>query len=153
MTHESKKPDKPPYITAYIVWLMILGFYQVFLAVEFGGMFMGRDNLLRGEVGATGMQIFYIGTGVLAFILTYGIWKVRPWAFPFGLVLQGMIIGFTLAGLFRWLAINQLLQDQPVLPQLTPILFYALDLVFAFVNLSWAFSVEVRKAFGFMGNG
>ena len=56
---------------------------------------------------------------------------------PLGLVVQGMVIALALMGVVRWLALGQQ----------APIVWDALDLVFAAINLAWALSRDVRTAF------
>ena len=45
--------------------------------------------------------------GVLFLIIGYAIWKLKWWAFPLGLVVQGMVIAVASIGIIRWLALGQ----------------------------------------------
>ncbi len=119
-------------------WAVFLGFYQIFLAGQHGGLFLGKFNLAAQDIPTSALTILYIATGLLALSVAYGIWTVRWWALPFGFLLQGMVIAVAVEGIIRWAALGQS----------SPIAWDALDLAFAAFNLSWALSRDVRAAFG-----
>jgi len=137
MTEASKVRTKPKMTGFMAGWLVFVGFYQIFLAANHGGLFFGQNNLLRQDLSTTALAVFYVVAGVLFLIVAYGIWTLRWWAFPLGLVVQGMVIALALEGIVRWLALGQQ----------APIIWDALDLAFAAFNLSWALSRDVRTAF------
>ena len=137
MTQKSVKRAKPKWTGAMAGWLVFVGFYQMFLAARHGGLFLGDNNLLQQDVSHTDLVVLYAVAGVLFLVVAYGIWTLRWWAFPAGLVLQGMVIAVALEGIARWLALGQQ----------APIIWDALDLVFAAINLAWALSRDVRTAF------
>ena len=137
MTQKSVTRARPKWTTAMAGWLVFVGFYQMFLAARHGGLFFGDNSLLQQDVSHTDLVVFYIGAGVLFLVVAYGIWAMRWWAFPVGLVVQGMVIALAFEGIARWLA----------MAQQAPIIWDALDLVFAAINLSWALSRDVRTAF------
>ena len=118
-------------------WLVFLGFYQPFLAAQHGGFFLGQNNLLHQDVSSTDLVILYLVMGVLFLVLAYSAWTMKWWAFPLGLVIQGMVIVVALEGVARWL----------LLGQSAPLVWDALDLIFAAINLAWLLSREVRTAY------
>ncbi len=78
-----------------------------------------------GKTLALPTSLFFTSLhGVLFLIVAYGIWTLRWWAFPVGLVVQGMVIALALEGIVRWLALGQQ----------APIIWDALDLVFAAIQ-------------------
>ena len=121
MTEASKVRTKPKMTGFMAGWLVFVGFYQIFLAANHGGLFFGQNNLLRQDLSTTALAVFYVVAGVLFLIVAYGIWTLRWWAFPLGLVVQGMVIALALEGIVRWLALGQQ----------APIIWDALDLAFA----------------------
>jgi hypothetical protein len=129
---------KPKYTGFMAGWAVFLGFYQIFLAGQHGGLFLGKSNLVALDLPTTALTILYTVTGLLALSVAYGIWTMRWWALPFGFLLQGMVIAVAVEGIIRW----------AVLGQPSPIAWDALDLAFAAFNLSWALSRDVRSAFG-----
>ncbi len=137
MSQASTQRVKPKYTGFMAGWLVFVGLYQIFLAAQHGGLFLGQSNLLRQDLSTTALAVFYVVAGVLFLIVGYGIWTLRWWAFPIGLVVQGMVISLALAGIVRWLALGQQ----------APIVWDSLDLVFAAINLAWALSRDVRNAF------
>jgi hypothetical protein len=143
MTRESNKRTKPKMTGFMAGWLVFVGFYQIFLAANHGGLFFGENNLLRQDLSTTALAVFYVVAGILFLIVAYGIWTLQWWAFPVGLVVQGMVIALALEGIVRWLALGQQ----------APIIWDALDLAFAAFNLSWALSRDVRTAFNTLKSG
>jgi hypothetical protein len=137
MTLESTKVTKPKYTGFMAGWAVFLAFYQVFLAARHGGLFLGENNLLQKDLSHTDLVILYIAMGILFLIIAYAIWNIKWWAFPLGLVVQGMVIAVALEGIFRWLALGQQ----------APIVWDLMDLAFAVFNLAWALSRDVRNAF------
>ena len=137
MTKESTARAKPKYTGFMAGWMVFLAFYQTFVAAQHGGLFLGENNLLRQDLSSTFLAVFYVVMAILFLIIGYGIWTLEWWAFPIGLVVQGMVISIALVGVVRWLALGQQ----------APIIWDTLDLIFAAINLSWALSRDVRTAF------
>ena len=137
MTQETNKLTRPKLTGFMAGWLVFLCFYQVFLATKHGGLFLGENNLLQQDLNTSALTILYSIMGVLFLIIAYGIWNLKWWAFPVGLVVQGMVIAIALEGILRWLALGQQ----------APVFWDVLDLIFAAFNLSWALTRDVRKAF------
>lgn len=137
MSQAATQRAKPKYTGFMAGWLVFVGLYQIFLGAQHGGLFLGQNNLLRQDLSATALAVFYVIAGVLFLIVGYGIWTLRWWAFPVGLVVQGMVIALALIGVVRWLALGQQ----------APIIWDAMDLLFAAINLAWALSRDVRAAF------
>lgn len=137
MTKDSTAHVKPKYTGFMAGWMVFLAFYQAFLAARHGGLFLGENSLLQQDLSSNFLATFYVVMAILFLIIGYGIWTLKWWAFPIGLVVQGMVITVALTGVFRWLALNQQ----------APIIWDALDLAFAAFNLSWALSRDVRTAF------
>jgi len=137
MTQDTNKRSRPKWTGLMVGWLVFLGFYQPFLAAQHGGFFLGQNNLLHQDVSSTDLVILYMVMGVLFLILAYSAWTMKWWAFPLGLVIQGMVIVVALEGVARWL----------LLGQTAPLVWDALDLIFAAINLAWLLSREVRTAY------
>jgi hypothetical protein len=137
VAQELSKQAKPKYTGFMAGWAVFLAFYQVFLAANHGGLFLGENTLVQKDLSHTDLIILYSTMGVLFLIIAYGIWNLKWWAFPLGLVVQGMVIAVALEGIVRWLAMG--LQ--------APVVWDTLDLAFAAFNLAWALARDVRTAF------
>jgi len=137
MTQKIDKRTKPKGTGFMAGWAVFLGLYQIFLAAKHGGLFLGANNLERQDLSRTDLTILYISMGVLFLIIAYALWNLKWWAFPLGLVVQGMVIAVALEGIIRWLALGQQ----------APVVWDAVDLAFAAFNLVWALSRDVRTAF------
>ena len=118
-------------------WALFLAFYQGFVALQHGGLFLGENTLVRQDLSSIDLAILYSAMGVLFLIIAYAIWTLKWWAFPLGLVVQGMVIAVASIGIIRWLALGEQ----------APFVWDILDLVFAVFNLMWALSRDVRTAF------
>jgi len=137
MTEQSDKRARPKWTGFMAGWAVFLAFYQGFVALQHGGLFLGANALVRQDLSNIDLVILYSAMGVLFLIIAYAIWTLKWWAFPLGLVVQGMVIAVASIGVIRWL----------VLGQQAPIVWDALDLIFAAFNLTWALSRDVRTAF------
>ena len=137
MTQNSNKRIKPKYTGFMAGWAVFLAFYQGFVALQHGGLFLGENTLIRTGLSSIDLAVLYSAMGVLFLIIGYAIWKLKWWAFPLGLVVQGMVIAVASIGIIRWLALGQQ----------APVVWDLLDLVFAAFNLTWALSRDVRTAF------
>ena len=137
MTKESTARAKPKWTGFMAGWAVFLAFYQGFVALQHGGLFLGENTLIRQDLSSIDLAILYSVMGVLFLIIAYGIWALKWWAFPLALVVQGMVIAVALSGIIRWLALGQQ----------APVVWDTLDLIFAALNLMWALSREVRTAF------
>ena len=137
MTQDSTKRSRPKWTGFMAGWAVFLAFYQGFVALQHGGLFLGENTLVRQDLSSIDLAILYSVMGVLFLIIAYGIWALKWWAFPLALVVQGMVIAVALSGIIRWLALGQQ----------APVVWDALDLIFAALNLMWALSRDVRTAF------
>ena len=137
MTQDSTKRTKPKWTGFMAGWAVFLAFYQGFVALQHGGLFLGQNTLVRQDLSSIDLAILYSVMGVLFLIIAYGIWALKWWAFPLALVVQGMVIAVALSGIIRWLALGQQ----------APVVWDTLDLIFAALNLMWALSRDVRTAF------
>jgi len=137
MTQASNERIRPKLTGFMAGWLVFVGFYQMFLAAKHGGLFFGDNSLLQQDISTMTLSIAYAVMGVLFMIIAYGIWNLRWWAYPLGLVVQGMVISLALVGITRWLAAGQQ----------APIIWDSLDLIFAAINLSWVMARDVRTVF------
>jgi len=142
LTQDSNKRIKPKYTGFMAGWLVFLALYQIFLGARHGGLFLGKGSLAQQDLSVVDLEVLYIVMGVLFLIVAYGIWTLKWWAFPVGLVVQGMVIAVALEGIVRWLALGQQ----------APVAWDILDLIFAAFNLSWALSRDVRTAFRFQAD-
>jgi hypothetical protein len=137
MAQELDKSVKPKFTGFMAGWMVFLAFYQIFLAAKHGGLFLGENSQVHQDLSSTDLIILYSTMGVLFLVIAYGIWNLKWWAFPLGLVVQGMVIAVALEGIVRWLALGQQ----------APVVWDVLDLAFAAFNLAWALARDVRTAF------
>jgi hypothetical protein len=137
MSQASTPHVKPKWTGFMAGWAVFLAFYQGFVALQHGGLFLGENTLVRQDLSNIDLAILYSAMGILFLIIAYAIWTLKWWAFPLGLVVQGMVIAVASIGVIRWLALGQQ----------APIIWDALDLIFAVINLAWALSRDVRTAF------
>ena len=124
MTQNSIKRIKPKYTGFMAGWAVFLAFYQGFVALQHGGLFLGENTLVRQDLSSIDLVVLYSAMGVLFLIIAYAIWTLKWWAFPLGLVVQGMVIAVASIGIIRWLALGQQ----------APIVWDVLDLIFAAIQ-------------------
>jgi uncharacterized membrane protein len=137
MSQASTPRVKPKWTGFMAGWAVFLAFYQGFVALQHGGLFLGENTLVRQDLSNIDLAILYSAMGILFLIIAYAIWTLKWWAFPLGLVVQGMVIAVASIGVIRWLALGEQ----------APVVWDILDLIFAVLNLTWALSRDVRTAF------
>ena len=128
--------SRPKNLTFMVGWLVFLGVYQIFLAWKFGTFFEGKNGDLRHYYGAGTMEPLYVAIGVLALIVAWGGWRLRPWAYRLAWVFQGLVFVVVLGGIALRIA------GKPA-----PIGWLLLDTAFGAYNLWWLLRPDVRRAF------
>jgi hypothetical protein len=129
-------PPRPKNLTFMVGWLVFLGFYQIFLAWKFGTFFEGKKGDLRHYFGAGTMEPLYIAIGVLALVVAWGGWRLRPWAYRLAWVFQGLVFAVVLGGIVARIA------GKPA-----PLAWLLLDTAFGAYNVWWLLQPETRRAF------
>ena len=129
-------PQRPPNLAFMVGWLVFLGFYQIFLAWKFGTFFEGTQGDLRHYYGGTALEPLYAAIGVIALVVAWGGWRLRPWAYRASFVLQGLVFIVVIAGVVLWLAGKS-----------APVGWLMLDAAFGAYNLWWLTRPETRRAF------
>ena len=117
-------------------WLVFLGFYQIFLAWKFGTFFEGSNGDLRHYYGGAALEPLYAAIGVMALVVAWGGWRLRPWAYRASFVLQGLVFLVVIVGVVLRLAGKS-----------APIGWLILDAAFGVYNLWWLTRPETRQAF------
>jgi len=132
---EDARPH-PKNLGFMVGWLVFLGFYQIVLAWRFGTFFEGVHGDLRHYFGGVALEPLYAVIGVLALVLAWGGWHLRPWAYKASFVLQGLIFLLILGGLIFW-----------IIGKPAPMWWLALDALFGAYNIWWLTRPETRRAF------
>jgi hypothetical protein len=127
---------RPKNLTFMVGWLVFLGVYQIFLAWKLGTFFEGKQGDLRQYFGATTMEPLYAAIGVLALIVAWGGWHLRPWAYRLAWVFQGLVFALALGVIALRIA------GKPA-----PLGWLLLDLAFGAYNVWWLLQPDVRRAF------
>jgi hypothetical protein len=127
---------KPKNLGFMVGWLVFLGIYQIFLAWRFGTFFEGVHGDLRAYYGGAALEPLYATIGVIALVVAWGGWRLRPWAYRASFVLQGLVYLVVLAGLILWATGKS-----------APVGWLALDAAFGAYNLWWLLQPETRAAF------
>ena len=130
-------PERPPNLGFMVGWMVFLGIYQITLAWRFGTFFEGEQGDLRQYYGGAALEPLYATIGVLALIVAWGGWRLRPWAYTAAWVLQGLIFVLIVGGEIFWL------MGKPA-----PTLWLLLDAVFGIYNVWWLTRPATRAAFG-----
>jgi len=117
-------------------WLVFLGFYQIFLAWRFGTFFEGSDGDLRHYFGGAALEPLYAAIGVLALIVAWGGWRLRPWAYRLAWVFQALVFVVVIGGVVI-----------RVMGKSSPIWWLLLDAAFGAYNVWWLTRPETRDAF------
>ena len=133
----SGHPERPPNLGFMVGWMVFLGIYQITLAWRFGTFFEGEDGDLRQYFGGAALEPLYATIGVLALIVAWGGWRLRPWAYTAAWVLQGLIFVLIVGGEIFWL------MGKPA-----PTLWLLLDGAFGVYNVWWLTRPATRAAFG-----
>jgi hypothetical protein len=128
--------QRPKNLGFMVGWLIFLGLYQIFLAWRFGTFFEGSDGILRGYYGGVAMEPLYAAVGVIALVVAWGGWRLRPWAYRLAWVLQGLVFALALVIIGLWLAGKS-----------APIWWLLLDCAFGAYNVWWLTRPDTRRAF------
>ena len=128
--------ERPKNLTFMVGWLVFLGIYQIFLAWRFGTFFEGDEGDLRKDYGGVAMEPLYAAVGVLALIVAWGGWRLRPWAYRLAWVFQGLIFVLALTIIVLWAA-----------GKTVPIGWLLLDCAFGAYNVWWLTRPGTRRAF------
>jgi len=129
-------PTRPKNLAFMVGWLVFLGLYQIFLAWRFGTFFEGTDGDLRQYFGGEALEPLYATIGVIALIIAWGGWHLRPWAYRASFVLQGLIYILVIGGIVVRL-----------LGKPAPVGWLLLDAAFGAYNLWWLLQPETKRAF------
>jgi len=135
-TAAASPPERPKNLAFMVGWLVFLGFYQIFLAWRFGTFFEGSDGDLRRYFGGAALEPLYASIGVLALIVAWGGWRLRPWAYRMAFVLQGLIFVVVIGGIVVRL-----------LGKSAPVGWLLLDAGFGAYNLWWLLQPDTKRAF------
>lgn len=127
---------RPKNLTFMVGCLVFLGFYQIFLARKFGSSFEGKKGDLRHYFGAGTVEPLYIAIGVLALVVAWGGWRLRPWAYHLAWVFQELMFAVVLTGIGLRIA------GKPA-----PLAWLLLDIAFGAYNVWWLLQPETRRAF------
>jgi len=129
-------PQRPKNLTFMVGWLVLLGFYQIFLAWRFGTFFEGTSGDLREALGGAALEPLYASIGVLALVIAWGGWRLRPWAYELAWVFQGMVFALALVVISLWVSGKD-----------APVGWLLLDVAFGAYNVWWLTRPDVRRAF------
>ena len=132
----ASEPARPKNLAFMVGWLVFLGIYQILLAWKFGTFFEGKDGDLRHYYGNAVLEPLYATIGVIALIVAWGGWRLRPWAYTASFILQGLVYLVVLGGLILWLVGKS-----------APVGWLLLDAAFGAYNLWWLTRPETRRAF------
>jgi hypothetical protein len=127
---------RPKNLTFMVAWMVFLGLYQILFAWKYGTFYEGDRGDLRKYYGGGTMEPLYAAIGVAALIIAWGGWRLRPWAYIFAWIFQGVIFAVVLGGLALRIA------GKPA-----PIIWLLLDAAFGIFNVWWLLQADVRAAF------
>jgi hypothetical protein len=133
---EAGSPERPKNLAFMVGWLVFLGFYQIFLAWRFGTFFEGTQGDLRHYYGGAALEPLYATIGVIALIVAWGGWRLRPWAYRASFVLQGLVYLVVVGGIVTWL-----------FGKSAPVGWLLLDAAFGAYNLWWLLQPDTKRAF------
>lgn len=133
---DPETPPRPNNLTFMVGWMVFLGIYQIFLAWRLGTFFEGSKGLFREDLGGAAMEPLYAAIGVIALVIAWGGWRLRPWAYRLAWVFQGLVFALALVVLGLWLAGKDV-----------PIHWLLLDCAFGAYNVWWLTRPDVRRAF------
>jgi len=132
----SGEGSKPKGLTFMVGWLVFLGLYQILLAWRFGTFFEGENGDLRQKYGGVVLEPLYAAVGVLALVVAWGGWRLRPWAYRLAWVFQACIFALGLIIIILWIAGKSV-----------PIGWLLLDCAFGAYNVWWLLQPDTRRAF------
>ena len=136
---EAAAPDKgarPKNLTFMVGWMVFLGVYQIFLAWRFGTFFEGSKGDLRNYFGGATLEPLYAAIGVLALVVAWGGWRLRPWAYRLAWIFQGLVFALALTVFVLWVAGKS-----------APAGWLLLDCAFDAYNVWWLTRPDTRRAF------
>ena len=133
---DPESPSRPNNLTFMVGWMVFLGIYQIFLAWRLGTFFEGSKGLFREDFGGAAMEPLYAAIGVIALVIAWGGWRLRPWAYRLAWVFQGLVFALALVVFGMWLAGRD-----------APAGWLVLDCVFGAYNVWWLTRPDVRRAF------
>ena len=133
---QADSPKRPKNLGFMVGWLVFLGLYQIFLAWKFGTFFEGTQGDLRHYFGGAALEPLYATIGVIALIIAWGGWRLRPWAYRASFVLQGLVYVVVIGGIVVRL-----------LGKPAPVGWLLLDAAFGAYNLWWLLQPETKRAF------
>ena len=133
---DPRTPERPKNLTFMVGWLVFLGFYQIFLAWRFGTFFEGTQGLVRAEDGGVALEPLYATIGVIALVVAWGGWRLRPWAYAIAWLLQGMVFALAVVVIGLWWVGKD-----------APVGWLLLDVLFGAYNVWWLTRPDVRRAF------
>ena len=129
-------PPRPKNLTFMVGWLVFLGIYQIVLAWRFGTFFEGTKGDARKYFGGAALEPLYAAIGVLALVVAWGGWRLRPWAYRLAWVFQGLVFVVVIGGIAVRIAGKS-----------SPIWWLLLDTLFGVYNVWWLLQPDVRRAF------
>jgi len=129
-------PARPKNLTFMVGWLVFLGVYQIFLAWQFGTFFEGSAGDLRALYGGAALEPLYATIGVIALVIAWGGWRLRPWAYRLAWVFQILIFALAMTIFGLWWA-----------GKTVPVVWLVLDCAFGAYNAWWLLQPDVRRAF------
>ena len=135
-TSDAAARTRPPNLTFMVGWLVFLGIYQILLAWKFGTFFEGSKGDLRHYLGGAALEPLYAAVGVLALVVAWGGWRLRPWAYRLAWVFQGLVFAVVVGGIVVRLAGHS-----------APIWWLLLDALFGVYNTWWLLQPATREAF------
>ena len=127
---------RPPNLGFMVGWLVFHGVYQIALAWRFGTFFEGDDGDLRKLYGGAAMEPLYAAVGVLALVVAWGGWRLRPWAYRLAWVFQALIFVLAAGIIVAWFAGKSV-----------PIGWLLLDCAFGAYNSWWLTRPATKVAF------
>ena len=133
---EAAQPKRPKNLGFMVGWMVFLGIYQIFLAWRFGTFFEGTRGDLRKYYGGATLEPLYATIGIVALVIAWGGWRLRPWAYRLAWVFQGLVFALALVVFGLWLAGKD-----------APAGWLLLDCLFGAYNVWWLTRPDVRRAF------
>jgi hypothetical protein len=128
--------DRPPNLGFMVGWLIFLGIYQILFAWRYGTFFEGEDGDLRHYFGGAALEPLYAVVGVLALVVAWGGWRLRPWAYRWAWVFQALVFALVVGGIVARLT------GHPA-----PVYWLLLDAAFGAYNVWWLTRPATRAAF------
>ena len=145
MTRESKRPHRPPAVSIVVlIFLAQVALYLVLLGLQLAGIGAGRIRTLGSGVTAAALAgdhwidlALFAGLLLLlaaSLVVTVGLARLRPWAWLWGMTIQGLRLLIGLISYFR---------GDP----------YAFSMIVPLIAVVLLDQAPVRRAFGQDGSG